>query len=354
MKRVVLAANEVHNGWYFAAGDQVVIEGTVNGDAYVAGGVVRVDGTINGDLLVAGGMVSVGGTVSDDIRAAGGVLHFSGKVGKNVSVAGGVVTVEKSATIDGNLLAACGNIDVSGTVGKEAKFASGDAGITGTVKGNVDFTGEYLSVLHGAKLGGNVTARVKDRDEHNVDIADGTVKGKVEILSRDMQEVSRILGYRQGAFWFKVVLACSLLLTALVFALLFPGQLKDIGSTITEHPGQSLLWGILGLIVLPVITVVLFITVVGFPLGLFAVTVLLWTVYLAQLSLGVVLGHRIFGTQEKTGWNLFWGVAVGILIVQALTFVPYVRLLVNLASIIFGVGAILLVLRSQFQQLRTS
>ena len=73
-KRVSLGANEVHNGWYFGAGDEVVIEGTVNGDAYVAGGYVEIDGTINGDLLVAGGMVTINGKVTDHVRGAGGTI----------------------------------------------------------------------------------------------------------------------------------------------------------------------------------------------------------------------------------------------------------------------------------------
>ena len=40
-RRVLLPAGEVHEGWYFAAGERVVIQGTVNGDAYVAGGNVQ-------------------------------------------------------------------------------------------------------------------------------------------------------------------------------------------------------------------------------------------------------------------------------------------------------------------------
>ncbi len=111
-KIVILPASEVHEGWYFAAGDKVIIEGTVNGDVYAAAGAVEVSGTINGDLLVAGGDVTVSGTISDDIRAAGGSVRIDGKVGKNVTAAGGNVSVRPggrrlSGGLSCHLRAAC-------------------------------------------------------------------------------------------------------------------------------------------------------------------------------------------------------------------------------------------------------
>ncbi len=351
-KRVVLAANEVHEGWYFAAGDQVVIEGTINGDAYVAGGIVEVEGTVNGDLLVAGGMVTVGGTVTDDIRAAGGTVRFSGKVGKNISVAGGSVIVAKSAHVSGNLLAACGNLEITGAIDKEARVASGDAGISGTIKGNVDFAGDYLSVPQGANLGGNLNARVTEKQ--NVKIAEGTVHGKVDVSLEEMRHAARILGYSAWRFWFKIVWACSLILAGLIAVFLFPTQIKKIGSTITQRLGETSIWGILGIIVIPIVSVVLCVTIIGIPVGVFALTIFLWMLYLSQLSLGVVLADRLFVLERKTGWNLFGAIAVGVILMQALTFIPYLGFLVNLAAVILGVGAILLIVREETRHFRAT
>lgn len=349
-KRVVLAANEVHEGWYFAAGDEVVIEGTINGDAYVAGGIVEVEGTINGDLLVAGGMVTVGGTVSDDIRAAGGTVRFNGKVGKNISVAGGTVLVAKSGNIGGNLLAACGNLEVTGTIEHEAKVASGDAGISGTIKGNVDFAGDYLSVPQGANIGGNVNARVREKE--NVTIADGSVHGKVDVSLEELRHATRILGYSAWHFWLKFVWACSVVLVGLIAVFLFPTQIKKIGSTITQRLGETSIWGILGIIVIPIVSVVLCVTIIGIPVGVLALTIFLWMLYFSQLSLGVVLADRLFVLEGKTRWNLFGAIAAGVVIMQALTFIPYLRFLVNIATVILGMGAILLVVREETLRLR--
>jgi hypothetical protein len=344
LRRVVLPAGEVHDGWYFAAGDQVVIEGTVNGDVYAAGGTVTVDGTINGDLLLAGGNVSVGGTVTDDIRGGGGSVILSGKTGKNVSAAGGSVTVTKGAEIGGGLLVAAGALQHGGTILKDAMIASGDGVLTGTVAGNARYAGGRLQVFPGAVVGGDLDVLV-ERAEDAV-IADGAVKGRVSVSVGEERPEPGILGMTPFRLWVKVLWALSLLATALVAALLLPGRLAGTAVNIVRRPGRSVLWGVIGLLALPILSFLLLITLLGAPLGLFVLTVTLWFLYLSQLALGAAVGHLVLGTDGKTGWSLFLAVALGILITQALTFVPYLGTVVVIAGLVFGLGAILMQFRN--------
>lgn len=346
-KRVVLAANEVHEGWYFAAGDQVVIEGTVNGDAYVAGGNVEMDGTINGDLLVAGGMVIVGGKVSEDVRAAGGVVRISGNVGKDVSAAGGSVTLGRSGKITGNFLAACGELEVLGSVGREAKVASGDAEINGSIQGDLNFAGDYLSVSQGANVYGNLNAKVAQKER--VKLAAGVVHGNVEVSERKLAATSHILGLPAWRFWLKVVWALGLLVVGLGLSFIAPTQIKKVGSVITNRLGETSLIGILGIIVVPVVVIMLCVTVIGIPAGMLLLMLFLALLYLSQFSLGIVLADRLFPLERRMQWSLFGAMAAGVVIVQILTFVPYVRFFVHLVSFIVGLGAILVVLKEEWQ-----
>ena len=104
------------------------------------------------------------------------------------------------------------------------------------------------------------------------------------------------------------------------------------------------------MIVIPVAAAILFVTIVGVPLGIFLLATFFWILYVSQLSLGIVLGGRIMGMDGKTGWNLFLAFAAGLLIVYMLTFVPYLRVLIYLASLLFGLGAILMALKNEFQK----
>ena len=345
-KRIVLGANEVHDGWYFAGGDQVVIEGTVNGDAYIAGGVVDVEGTINGDLIVAGGMVTVGGTVTDHVRAAGGTIHINGKIGNDMSVVGGSVVVGRSGDVAGNVLAACGNLDVMGNIGKEARMTSGDAQINGSVKGNLSFIGNYLTVSEGALIGGNLTAKVKDKE--GVRIAEGTVHGNTDVEQRETTVHTRILGYSVFGFWMKVIWFAGVLFVGLLLSLIVPARLLSFGTTITTRIAEVAVWGFLGIIAIPVLSGICLITLVGIPAALFLMTVFLWLLYFSQFALPLILAQRAVLLDGKGRLPVFGALAVGLIIVEALTFVPYLSFLICLANAILGVGALLLMMKGSW------
>ena len=349
-KRVVLGASEVHEGWYFAAGDQVVIEGTINGDAYIAGGVVDVEGTINGDLLVAGGMVTVGGTVSDHIRAAGGTVHLNGKVGKDISVAGGSIIVGRSGDVSGNLLAACSNLDIMGNVGKEARITAGDAQINGTINGDLNFIGNYLTVGEGAVVGGNLSAMVRDKER--VKVVDGTVHGKVEVEQREKHGRAGILGYSVWAFWMKILWFFGLLFVGLLMVLAAPARLRNMGKTIIGRFGEVAIWGILGMIVIPVLSGICFVTLIGIPVGLFLMTLFLWLLYFSQFAVALVIAETALVLEGKGRLVIFGALAAGLIIVEALTFIPYVAFLVYLANFILGVGAMLLMLKGEWEMMK--
>jgi hypothetical protein len=334
---VVLPAGEVHEGWYFAGGDQVVIQGTINGDAYIAAATVDVEGTVNGDLIVAGGQVVVRGIVSDDVRAAGGSVRFSGEAGKNVTVVGGQVYLERGSRIDGGLLAAGGNVQIDGSIAKDVMVSAGDVGMAGSAGGNVSFTGGRFEAMQGASIGGSLTALVNE--EGDVVVPDRVVGGKVDITTGRSEKERTVLGFGVFRFCFKVVWACGLVIIACILTFASPRLTASLGTTIASRPGATALWGFLGLVLVPIAILILCLTIIGIPIGLLLLTVYLWLLYVSELSLGVLVGKWIGGIEGKQGWALLWPVAAGTVIVQILLFIPYVRAVVIIASLVFGLGA---------------
>jgi hypothetical protein len=343
-KRIVLPADEVHDGWYFASGDQVTLLGTVDGDVYVAGGEVQIDGVVNGDLLVAGGSVSINGKVSDDIRAAGGNVEFSGSVGKNLTVAGGNIQIAKSAVVGGGIIVAAGEFRIAGSVEKDIVSAGGRGQFGGTVGGNVRFAGGQISTLPGATIQGDLKAMLEDPDR--AQIAPGTVNGSVEITKKKAEARGTILGYSTVHFWFKVIWAFSLIITVIVLILLSPRSVEQLGQAIWQRPWWSLLWGFMGIVVTPIVAIALCLTLVGIPLGVFLLAFYGWSLYLSQIALGIVIGQRVF-MPESTG-RLMLAAIVGIALVQVLTFVPFLGMLIIIAGVLLGIGGIIEVVRQCF------
>jgi hypothetical protein len=216
--------------------------------------------------------------------------------------------------------------------------------ISGTIRGDVNFSGGALSVLNGSTVGGNLRALVDDT--RRAEIAPGAVRGKVDVSLRERTPAQTILGLSPWRFWWKILWTLSLVATALVLVLLFTKQITGIGRTILGHPAQSFLWGIIGLVAIPIVAVFLFITVIGIPVGLLLLLLYLWMIYLSQLSLGIALGQRMFGAEGT--WRFFGAFAVGILVVQLLTLVPYLGTVLVLAGLLIGIGAILIQVQHEY------
>lgn len=351
-KRVHLQSGETHEGWYFAAGNRVVIDGTVNGDAYVAGGRVTMNGKINGDLIVAGGDVDIEGPVSEHIRVAGGTVNINDTVGKDITVAGGTLIIGKDAVITGNVLSAGGTTKIHGTVLKSVKAASGDMEILGSVTGDVDFAGGTLNVTHAGAIGGNLHAYVKKSHE-NVTLADSAVRGDVTV-EIDMKKSGESCGNNccgrvwGGVFWF-----LSLLVSGLVLLLIAPVTFGKVGESILKRPGHTLLWGLVMLVMIPVVSVMLMITILGIPVAFLLLMLYVVLLYCSQLALGIAVGRRLMGMEGKRGFHLFLAFAVGLAIVCALELIPIVRPILIIAGFIIGTGAIILTINEMRTQAKS-
>lgn len=350
-RRMVVPAGQVHNGWYFGAGDEVLIEGTVNGDVFAAGGRVEVSGTINGDLIAAGGQIVISGTVSQDVRAAGGVIQIDGRVLHSATTAGGSVALGKTGTVGDDFLAAGGDIRIGGHVEREVMAGTGSFLISGTIGSHVRVSADRISVLEGAQLLGDLHARVADR--RNVDITPGTVRGTVEIIADTAGHRTTILGYSPFRFWFKLLFALSLVVTAFALIFLLPARVGEAAAMMTDDAGLTLLWGIAGFFLIPIVAIVLCVTLIGLPLGFFALFLYLWFLYLSQLSLPVLAGRWIKTGEAPRRWAMFWPVAIALLVMQALTMVPYLGVVIEIAAAFVGLGVLMRLVGRRIREGRT-
>ena len=280
------------------------------------------------------------GTVSDDVRGAGGTVRISGKVGKNVTVAGGSVIIARGSSVGKNLLAAGGKVQINGTVGEEARLGAGDVDVTGIINGNVQAAISRMTIHRGALLGRNL--EIFTRSQENIAVDSGTVAGTVTFEAREPEHRTHILGMSAARFWFKVLFFLGLIITTLVLAFLLPVKLLKYGETVHRKPGWSVIWGIVTLLVIPVVAAILICTLVGAPIGLLLLTVYTWGLYFSQLSIGLLIARLMFGQTEGKGWKLFGTVGLGLVCVFLLEFVPYLNTLLIIVGLILGTGALVL------------
>ncbi len=350
-KTVEVKKGEVVNHDLFAAGESVIISGTVNGDVYAAGANVLVDGIVNGDLLAAGATVTVLGNISDDVRAAGSSVIIKGPVGKNVVAFGSNVTLSSEGKVGGSFLAAGNTIDLSGPISKDVNAYGNQVLLTSTV--GRDFQGMMQSLVLGS--GAKIVGDLNYQSSQQANVPAGVVSGKVTYKPIEKTQPNlppaapfALAGLFVGLKFFLSFTGFLIsLVVGLIYLSLLPKRAESLVNIIGSKPWVSLGVGLLTIIIFPLVLVILAVSLVGLPLLFLLVPLFLFFLYMAKIFTAFYLGRRILSSDKLLGPLL-----VGLLLYYVLSFIPGIGFLTVLAFVTVGLGAFILDLKSLRQPAR--
>ena len=325
----------------YVAGDDVMLEEDVTGDALVVGGRSEVAGRVGGDALVTGGTVDVRGEIGEDVYAAGGDVRIEATVRGNLRAAGGSVSLEPGASVAGNATLAGGNVDVYGKVGGGLQAFGGRIRLDGEVAGDVEAASDNVRVGPDARIGGKLLYRGPGMPE----VAEGAViAGGVEKQRRAWKEIRPESGIgRAAAGVMRALWFAGVLLLGVLFVALFPAFSREAATTVRSDALASVGLGLALLVAVPVVAVVLFVTIIGIPLG-FAVLM----GYALMLMLGYITGALALGDlllakakpaeSGSSGWRILF-LVLALLAVALVRRIPVVGELAVFALFLAGFGA---------------
>jgi hypothetical protein len=311
---------------------------TVPHDLYVTGGTLEIDGRVEGDLVASGGQVTITGSVIGDVLAAGGTVTVSGDVGGDLRVASGQATVSGQVGEDLALGAGRGTLTRGGQVGEDLLFSAGEMTLDGAVAGDVlGATGTYRNR-------GSVAGQEDVRVEPPADRAPPSL-------------TARIL---DALGLYVSILALGALLLWLV-----PRPVAGAADEVVRRPLPSLGIGLALLIGIPIaalmlIAIAILLAILLGLLGLGALSVLLVSTalttalvlafvlfvgasYGAQIVVGLVLGRLVLGRDDAYVRRLA-ALALGLLVIVVVSFVPFLNVLAGVLVVLFGLGGIALAL----------
>lgn len=337
---VTISNDDVINGSAYLAGSSVNVSGKVDGDLYCAGQNVNISGEITGDVLCAGQTLTISGTVTGNVRLAGQTMALSGKVGKSASIVGQTITLHKDGEISQDVTIIGQNTNIDGRIGRDLALTSVVANINSTIGRNVNADLESLTLAKGAAIGGALTYTAPKK----LTASDGSVvSGKTTYTeAKDDNKKSESAFNPFAAF----IWSLMLLVSALLFALLFPRFLHDATQLSSMSVSKVLLATLVGFVasvVMPVAIILLMITVLGIPFAIATLVAWILVVMLSGAFAAYYIGHLVWSKQSNTILIML----VGALILVIALLVPILNVLVWLFSIWFGSGAILLYLRKQ-------
>ena len=329
---------------FYGAAEMVLISGRVSGDVVVAGQRLSLDGPVTEDVIAAGEIVTINGDVGDDIRAAGRLIQINGKVGDHIVAAGETVTLGPQSNVGSWAWLAGHQVEVLGRVGQQLKIAAEEVIIAGEIMGEVEIMAEEVEILSDAVIHGPLTVQSPNPPE----IATGArILGGVEHLPMPEVDYAPVLKVVALA---GLVVILGLILTGLVYFLMFPRFSVTTARQIEQNPLITLGLGFVVLLLTPLVIVLLLSTGVGILLG-----AVVAAAYIVMVVLGGMTGviyvsdvtlRRLF-KKEAASKGVMVATLIGAFVLLGMVqIIPFIGSLVVLLLIVMGIGA----LKYQFWQ----
>jgi hypothetical protein len=328
-----------------AAGRKLQVQAEVKGDVTVAGSDVTIAGPVAGYVMVAGSNVNINGSVGNDLWAAGANVNVNAPVADNAMLAGSDVKLLPDAVVKHNAKIAGSAVSVQGRIERNLKLAARDAQIASEIGGSVDARVESLKLLPGAVVRGNLVVYGPKEPEIS---SQAQVLGRVEYHKR-VWERRGIVEWLRGWVW----LSLAILIVGFVAIAVSPLWANRVSAMITGKPWSSILTGLAGLLLGPLVMALLLVTVVGIPLAFILLALYVVAMLLSGVFVAYLVGGWLLDRLKRPQSTAYLRMAVGAIAVGACMSLPWIGGIVQLLALLIGFGAVVLDQRDFALRLRT-
>lgn len=334
------AGESITNDLYLVGGN-VSSSGMVTGDLAATGGNVLINSAVSADALLGGGTLTVLGDIEGDLRFGGGNVTIQGTVGGDIVGAGGQLSLS-GESIAGDVAVAGGSISIASAIQGTVHIAGGDVRIDAPINGNVFVKAESLTLGPKAALNGNLTYTAQSPATLE---SGAVVRGATEYNEKpdpvSKAGIAAALLALLSLWMFAKFL--MLLLGAAALAYFFNRYSRELVATAATQPWVEMLRGLVVLIVLPIVSGVLLMSVIGIPLGILGMLAFGMMLVFAHLASSVVIGsvaHKWI--RHPAGYIVNWKtVLLGVTIVFFLSLIPFLGAIVKAAACLITLGAAL-------------
>ncbi len=318
----------------FAGGNNLDIAGTVNGDVYCGGQNINISGTVKGDVFCGGQTITISGTIEGSVRLGGQNVTISGTIGSSATIGATDLILDSKGSIGRDLLGGSQNVTINGIISRDMLAGAQNLTVNGKIGRNFKGGMTTLTVGSSGIIGGNVDfTSLKDPIVNS----GGQIVGSIKRTTPKEQPRAQIYAPMVFAFgWFVYVLFATLIM-ALVLVGLFPRILNESSLNAMKKPGQTILVGLVGALVIPILVVTLFATIVGIPLSILLLLAWFISMILSGFFSGYVVGRALMHKSYQPVWSML----VGVGILTLTYFVPVVGFITMLAAYLFGLGMVM-------------
>jgi hypothetical protein len=232
----------------------------------------------------------------------------------------------------GDLVIFHGSSTVDGTVNGSVTAFDAPVTVSGRVNGDVMVFNGRVVLRDGADVTGDVVSRSEP-----VVASGATIGGDAERIQTNYNWDG--FGWVGRLAWWLAV-SVSTLAVGLVLLWLAGRGARRIAEAGWTGIGPSIGWGLLAFFGLPILGIIALVTIVGIPFGLGVLAALGLIYALGYSATAWIVGRRIL--REPTAWILAF--LAGWAILRVLALIPILGGLVGFAAVVFGLGALTVVI----------
>src|SRR3989344_77950 len=327
--RVDVRVDEKVNDDVYAGGGSITSAGEILGDLYAGGGSVFVGGTVGQDAVICGGTVTISGNITDDLRVGGVSILVQGAVGGDVLAGGGDIRLNGNR-IGGDALIGGGSVRIDAPVGGDVKIGGGDVFINSAIEGNVEVYADKLTLGSRALIRGNLKYK-------SAKVA--TIENGAQVLGQTTFEERKKA--ERGTSWASVIFPFLMLLVgAMALGLLFRKYMSELVRNTHARTFKEFLRGIIFLIVFPIASIILLITVIGIPLGILGLVSFVGAIIFAVLTAPIILGSLIYRSiRKQQDYEISWRtILLGVFVFSLLGMIPILGWAIQMVFVILALG----------------
>jgi hypothetical protein len=294
----------------FFTGQNIQVKAPVSGELFVAANSVEITAKPTRSLFAAGNTVRITDGAGYNVFSAGNTLVIGGTIEHDVYLGGRSIELEPNTHIKGSLR-------VSGTIVKLAGKIDGDVSfstrrIESSAEIGKSMTGNANQVVF--TEGGISGDLIYNSNQEAAGLEAIKISGKTERLPLAVSQTSQFQNWLLGVL--------TAFITGAALLLLIPVKIRELSHTIRQEWGKLFLVGLGTLVLSPIAIILLFSSVVAWPLALIWSVLLVILIYISfiisEMMIGMYLLKRLMPNQD----NWWIALLVGIILISLIRIIP--------------------------------
>ncbi|MCX7006871.1 MAG: hypothetical protein NTY53_06430 [Kiritimatiellaeota bacterium] len=341
---VAIPRGETLSNEIWAVADSMKIAGTAERSLFLQAQRLELAGRFQRDLWVLTDTLTFSGQAEQSVRvAAKRSAQFSGSIAGNLIAVGETVQIQKTAVVAEDAVLLGQEIIVEGSVSNRLYVLGNKVTLAGYVGNSARIVAEEITLMPGAISEGDL--RYSSEKElfapEGVRIAGKLIRAPKPNFGLALPHLT--LG-QLVAIQFALFIAA--LLVGLPFVALFPRFTTRAVTQLRTQPSKCMLSGAIALALFPMLAVMAALTWVGLPLGLLLMACYAILLYLAKIIVAIPLAVRLITLRGRPDRPLgaLPVLVVGLFLLYLAAALPVIGFAVQLVTVLYGLGALVLAL----------